>query len=42
MEKIRDLLNINKKNLKIRSNPIKGIHIEDITEIYVTNELEVY
>jgi hypothetical protein len=36
MEKVRDLLDISKQDLKIRSNSKKGIYIEDATEKYVS------
>ena len=42
MEKIRDLLNINKNNLNIREDKIKGIYIQDVTEPYVTSEEDIY
>ena len=41
MEKIKDLLDPAKNNLKIREDKIKGIYIEDLTEQYVTNDKEV-
>lgn len=37
-EKIRDLIDISKDNLKIRCNKNKGIFIENITEIAVKEE----
>ena len=41
MEKLRDLLDISKTNLKIRQSKDKGIYLEDVTEIYVGEEEEV-
>jgi len=35
MERIRDLLNPEKYNLKIREDKLKGIFIENCTESYV-------
>lgn len=35
-EKVRDLLDISKQDLKIRSNAKLGIYIEDATEKYVS------
>ena len=42
MEKIRDLLNPVKTNLKVHEDKNKGIYIADATETYVGEELEVY
>jgi kinesin family protein 5 len=42
MEKVRDLIDTGKNNLKIRESATKGIYIEDVTEIYVGEEEEVY
>ena len=42
MEKIRDLLDPSKIDLKIRDHPKKGIYIEDVMETFVTEESEVY
>ena len=41
-EKIRDLLNSSKDNLKIHKEKGKGNYIADITEKYVVNDHEVY
>ena len=41
-EKIRDLLNSSKDNLKIHEEKGKGVYIADITEEYVVNDHEVY
>lgn len=38
MEKIRDLLDISKQDLKIREKKDKGIYIEDVTEKFVASE----
>ena len=42
MERIRDLLNPKKVNLKVREDKSKGIYIEDVTESYVSDEKDVY
>lgn len=41
MEKIRDLLDTSKDNLKVREEKSKGIWVDGATEIYVSNEQEV-
>lgn len=41
MEKIKDLLDPTRNNLKVREDKIKGIYIEDLTEHYVQNDKEV-
>ena len=40
-EKIRDLLEPSKTNLQIHEDKNKGIFIADVTEEYVTDEVEV-
>ena len=42
MEKIKDLLDSSKDNLKIHEDKTKGVYIADVTETYVSNDLEVY
>ena len=42
MEKIRDLLEPSKTNLKVHEDKQKGIYIADVTETYVGEENEVY
>lgn len=42
LEKIKDLLNPTEANLKIHEDRVKGVFIEGLTEIYVSNDLEVY
>lgn len=42
MEKLRDLLDPNKIDLKIRSDKKRGVFIEDITEKYISSPEEVY
>lgn len=42
MERIRDLLDTSKDNLKIHEEKTKGVYIADVTETYVSDELEVY
>ena len=40
-ERIRDLLDPTKTNLKIREDPQKGIYIQDLTERFIGDESEV-
>ena len=40
-EKIRDLLDGSKLNLKVREHIKSGFYIQDLTEIYVTNEQDI-
>ena len=42
MEKVHDLINPSAQNLKIRQEKSKGVYIENVTEIYVSEEGEVY
>jgi len=42
MEKIKDLLDPKKDNLQIREEKNKGIYVADVTETYVSGELDVY
>lgn len=42
MEKIRDLLEVSKSDLKIREDKNRGIYIQDVTETYVSEETDVY
>jgi kinesin family protein 5 len=42
MEKLRDLIDSNKSDLKIRSDKKRGIFIEDLTETYISSPEEVY
>lgn len=42
MEKIRDLLDATKVNLKVREDKRKGIYIEDVTEVFISQMSEVY
>jgi kinesin family protein 5 len=42
MEKIKDLLDPSKTNLKVHEDKVKGLYINDVTETYVGDELEVY
>ncbi|CAG9329986.1 unnamed protein product [Blepharisma stoltei] len=42
MEKIKDLLEPSKNNLKIHEDKIRGVFIEDLTERYVSSEEEVF
>ena len=41
MEKISDLLDTSKENLKIRENKNKGVYIADLSETYVTGDFDV-
>jgi len=42
MERIRDLMEVSKNDLKIREDKSRGIYIQDVTESYVISEMEVY
>ena len=42
MEKIRDLLDPTKSDLKIKENSRKGIYIDNLTERYISSDAEVY
>ncbi len=42
MEKLRDLIDSNKNDLKIRSDKKRGVFIEDLTETYISSPEEVY
>lgn len=42
MEKVKDLINPSAQNLKIRELKGKGVYIENVTEVYVGDEAEVY
>jgi kinesin family protein 5 len=35
MEKVRDLLDVSRDNLRVREDPRKGVWLEDLTEAYV-------
>lgn len=37
VDKIRDLLDLSKKNLKIRENAAKGVFLENITELSISD-----
>ena len=41
-ERIKDLLNPEKDNLKIHEEKGKGVYVQDVTETYACEELEVY
>ena len=41
-EKIRDLLEPSKTNLQIHEDKNLGIYVKDVTEPYVTDEVEVF
>ncbi len=42
MEKIRDLLDPAKDNLKVHEEKGKGVYVGDVTEMYVSEESEVH
>lgn len=42
MEKIRDLIDLNKNNLNVREDKVKGVYIEDLSEHYVGSEDDVF
>ena len=42
MEKIRDLLDVTKENLKVHEDRTRGVFIAELTEQYVANDYEVY
>ncbi len=42
MERIRDLLDISKDNLKVHEDKNKGVYLGDLTEQYISQEREVY
>lgn len=42
MERIRDLLDPTKDNLKVHEEKSKGVYVADVTETYVGDENEVY
>ena len=42
MERVKDLINPSAQNLKIRELKGKGVYIENVTEVYVADEGEVY
>jgi kinesin family protein 5 len=42
LEKIRDLLNVNKNNLKIHEDRTRGVFIAELTEKYVSDAREVF
>lgn len=41
-EKIRDLIDVTKDNLKIHEDKNKGVYMANITETYITGESDVY
>lgn len=41
MERVKDLLDISKTNLPVKEDRRRGFYIENITEEYAINELEV-
>ena len=38
MERIKDLLDVSKDNLKVRQSTARGVYIENVTEIYVASK----
>ncbi len=41
MEKIRDLLDVDRKDLKIREENARGIYVQNLSEFYVTDANEI-
>lgn len=41
IEKIRDLLNTARVDLKIREDPVRGIYIENLSEVEVADERQL-
>ena len=41
LEKIKDLIDPNKNNLKIQEDKVRGVHMPELTETYVINDTEV-
>ena len=42
MEKIKDLINPSKDNLRIHEEKGKGVYMQDVEEVYISQESEVY
>lgn len=42
MEKVRDLLQPDNDNLSINEDPVRGVYVKGLEEIYVSNEKEVF
>ena len=42
LEKIRDLLDLTKDNLKVRESKARGVFIDDITERYASSDFDIY
>lgn len=42
MERIKDLLDPSKTNLKVHEDKVKGLYIQDVTETYVGDDEEVF
>jgi kinesin family protein 5 len=42
MEKIRDLLDVDRKDLKIREDQVRGIYVQNLSEFYVSEASEIY
>ena len=40
-EKVRDLLDISKQDLKVREDKVRGVYIQDATEQYVNDEQDI-
>lgn len=41
-EKIKDLLDPTKNNLKVHEDKVKGLYISEVTETYAGEDLEVF
>ena len=42
MEKIRDLLDVDRKDLRIREDQVRGIYVQNLSEFYVSDTQEIY
>ena len=42
MEKIKDLIDTNKDNLRVHEDKQKGVYLQDVTEKFIADENEVY
>ncbi len=42
MERIRDLLDPSKDDLRIREDSIKGVYVENLTAKYVTDDVQIF
>jgi hypothetical protein len=42
VEKVRDLIDAKRVDLKIREDPIRGVYVENLSEIEVTSSQLLY